>query len=88
MTTAFSLTPTWSQSNRFDVAEDCELIISNTGGFDIRWVRNADTATPTSHPAIAHLIRPGQSVTTTASADDYIWLAALPSGTALIDKFS
>lgn len=87
MANAYTLSPTWTQVNRYDVTQDCNVLISNTGGFDLRWLRNTEETTPTAGPATAHLLRPGQSVTITVRSGNYLWMAARPAGTALVEHF-
>ncbi len=87
MATPYSLSPAWTQVNRYDVTLDCNVLISNTGGFDLRWLRNSDQTLPASGPATAHLLRPGQNVTISVKAGNYLWLSAKPSGTALVEHF-
>lgn len=87
MATPYDLTPDWTASNRYEAAVAGQVLLSNTGGFDIRWSKTADTTPPAPAPLQATILRPGESRSLSLKAGECVWLAARPSGTAIIDQF-
>lgn len=87
MTTAYTLTPDWTATNRFDVAEASTLLLNNTCAFDIHWARTPSTAPPGNAPLASALLRPGESIRVLLAPGDSLWMAAHSGGTAVIDQF-
>ncbi|MBB97533.1 MAG: hypothetical protein CML68_23405 [Rhodobacteraceae bacterium] len=88
MSTLYTLTPDWTATNRFEVVANSEVLICNTCAYDVRWSRTADTSVPLAPPAVSSILRPGDSLSLPLEAGQYIWLAALPFGTAVIEDFT
>ncbi|MAC76746.1 MAG: hypothetical protein CML66_01610 [Rhodobacteraceae bacterium] len=87
MATPYNLTPDWTATNRFEAVTAGEILLSNTGGFDIRWTRTPDAAAPAPMPLQATILRPGESRSLSLKAGEYLWLAARPQGSAIVEDF-
>lgn len=88
VSTPFSLTEAWSETNSYTAAETCAALLSNTSASDIRWARGPDSAAPGVEPSRAHLLRPGRSQSVPLELGETLWMAGSPQGYSVVDVFA
>jgi hypothetical protein len=73
--TNYALTQVWSAVNRFAATSDVDIILSNVGGYPVRWELTDSDATPVITPALSHVINPGRSEKMLLLAGERLWMA-------------
>lgn len=73
--TYFDLEDDWSATNRYTAAADVDILVSNSGGYAVRWSITSNDTAPTIPVSRAHVLGIGDRLPLQLSSGERLWLA-------------